>query len=285
MIRRVGLRSRRVVVISTVAPVAGALVETLRELGHEPVAVLSARSPRRSTTPAEFLISDETVPEGVDVLFARDKNSIEALLRAYEPDLALCWGFPWKIAAEALEVPRLGSVNMHPGLLPRHRGPVPMAWVFREGDPHFGLTWHRMDAELDTGPLLAQTTVPIEDDDCTIQEVGPKLLRGALGLLPRVFERLEAGDPGDPQPAEGATWAGHFGDDYLEVDWSQPARSIHDQVRAWTFTFGVSGRLGPIADLNGSRVRLVRTSLVEKPGALRVEAGDGPLWIVEHEPA
>jgi methionyl-tRNA formyltransferase len=172
-------------------------------------------------------------------------------------------------------VPRLGSVNMHPGLLPRHRGPVPMAWVFREGDPHFGLTWHRMDAELDTGPLLAQTTVPIEDDDCTIQEVGPKLLRGALGLLPRVFERLEAGDPGDPQPAEGATWAGHFGDDYLEVDWSQPARSIHDQVRAWTFTFGVSGRLGPIADLNGSRVRLVRTSLVEKPGALRVEAGAG----------
>jgi methionyl-tRNA formyltransferase len=285
MIRRVGLRSWRVVLISTVAPITGALVETLRGLGHEPVAVLSARSRRRSTTPAEFLISDQTAPEGLDVLFARDSGSIEALLRAYEPDLALCWAFPWKISASALEVPRLGSINMHPGLLPRHRGPVPMAWVFREGDPHFGVTWHRMDAELDTGPILAQTTVPIEDDDCTIQEVGPKLLSGALGLLPQVLERIEAGDPGDPQPVEGASWAGHFGEDYLEVDWSQPARAIHDQVRAWTFTFGVSGLLGPIADLNGSRVRLVRTSVVERPGAIRVETGDGPLWVVEHEPA
>jgi methionyl-tRNA formyltransferase len=142
-----------------------------------------------------------------------------------------------------------------------------------------------MDAELDTGPILAQTTVPVEDDDCTIEEVGPKLLGAALELLPRVLERLEAGDPGDPQPAHGASWAGHFGEDYLEVDWSQPARMIHNQVRAWTFTFGLSGLLGPIADLDGARVRLVRTSLVERTGAVRVETGDGSLWIVEHEPA
>ena len=284
MIRRVGLPSWRVVVISTVAPVTTAIVETLRGFGHEPVAVLAARSRHRGRSAAAFLVSDDTAPEGVDVLFADSSASIGALLRAYEPDLALCWGFPWKIPGDALQVPRLGSINMHPGLLPRHRGPVPMAWVFRDGDPHFGVTWHRMDAELDTGPILAQATVPIEDDDCSIEDVGPKLLGTALGLLPRVFERLEAGEPGDPQPAEGATWAGHFGEDYVEVDWSQPARKIHDQVRAWTFTFGVSGLLGPVTEIEGERIRLVRTSLVERRGALRMETGDGPLWIVEREP-
>jgi methionyl-tRNA formyltransferase len=281
----VGLPSRRIVVISTVAPVARALVETLRGNGHEPVALLAARSRRRAVGAPPFVLSDESAPEGVDLLMPGSNYSIEGLLRAYEPELALCWGYPWKIPAAALEVPRLGAVNMHPGLLPRHRGPVPMAWVFREGDPHFGVTWHRMDAELDTGPILAQDTVPIEDDDCSIEDVAPRLLGAALGLLPRVFERVEAGDPGDPQPAEGVSWAGHFGEDYLEVDWSQPARRIHDQVRAWTFTFGVSGLLGPLADLEGARVRLVRTSLAEKPGATRVECGDGPLWIVAHEPA
>ena len=282
----VGLPSRRVVVISTVAPVANALVQALRGQGHEPVALLAARSRRRVAGAREFVLSDETAPEGLDILMPGDRNSIEPLLRAYEPELALCWGYPWKIPAAALEVPRLGAVNMHPGLLPRHRGPVPMAWVFRDGDPHFGVTWHRMDAELDTGPILAQDTVPIDDDDCAIEDVAAKLLGAALGLLPRVLERVEAGDPGDPQPDEGATWAGHFGEDYLEVDWSQPARAIHDQVRAWTFTFGVCGLLGPHAKLDGERVRLVRTSLVERPDAVaRVECGDGPLWIVAHEPA
>jgi methionyl-tRNA formyltransferase len=80
-----------------------------------------------------------------------------------------------------------------------------------------------MDAELDTGNILAQGSDPIRADDCDIGEFGPRLLAAAAGLLPRALERIAAGDPGDPQPAEGATWAGHFeDDDYVRVDWSQP---------------------------------------------------------------
>ena len=177
---------------------------------------------------------------------------------------------------------RLGSVNQHPAKLPRHRGPIPMAWALREGDGEFGVTWHRMDAELDTSRILAQTTVPIEDDDVTIEQIGPKLTKAMLGLLPRVFERLEAGDPGDPQTEEGATSAGHFGEDYASVDWSQPARKIHDQVRAWWLTFGMSEAKGPIAELDGERVKLVRTSLTDPGGgAQAVQCGEGKLWIVE----
>jgi len=73
------------------------------------------------------------------------------------------------------------------------------------------------------------------DDDVDIAEFGPKILRGGLELLPAVLARVAAGDPGDPQPTEGATWAGHFeDDDYVRVDWSQSARAIHNQVRACT---------------------------------------------------
>jgi methionyl-tRNA formyltransferase len=189
-------------------------------------------------------------------------------------------------ASPALDVARLGSVNQHPGLLPRHRGPVPLAWALRDGDPQFGLTWHRMDAELDTGAILAQTSVPIADGDCTIEEIAPKLMQAALGLLPRVFQRLAAGDPGDPQPDEGVTWAGHFGDDYASVDWTQPARELHNQVRAWRLTFGSSDVSGPIAELDGELVKVLRTSLADPgDGARAVECGNGPLWIVESEPA
>ncbi|HET6745708.1 MAG TPA: formyltransferase family protein, partial [Candidatus Limnocylindria bacterium] len=224
-------------------------------------------------------------PAGLDLLLPATKYAIEPLLRAYDPDLLLCWGFPWKIPLSALQVPRLGSVNCHPALLPRHRGPVPLAWALREGDGQYGVTWHRMDAELDTGAILAQATVPMEDDDFEIMVVGPRIAPVALGLLPGVLERVAAGDPGDPQPLEGASWAGHFDEDYATVDWTQPARKIHDQVRAWAFTFGLSPVQGPIAELDGQRVRLTRTSLVDPGGdARRVETGDGPIWVLSTEP-
>jgi methionyl-tRNA formyltransferase len=275
----------RIVVISAVLPVAEPLIAQLRELGHDPAAWLLPRRAKDRPAPPWGEVTDPVAPAGVSLLFARDKHAVAPLLRGLAPDVVLCWGFGWKLPQEALDVPRLGAVNHHPGLLPRHRGPIPMAWALRDGDPEFGLTWHRMDAELDTGPILAQTTVPIEDGDSTIEVIGPKLIQAALALLPRVFERLEAGDPGDPQSTEGVTWAGMFEEDYAVVDWAQPARAIHNQVRAWMLTFGMSPVEGPIAELDGERVKILRTSLTDPgDGARSVECGDGRIWIVESEP-
>ena len=279
-------RGWRIALITTVTPVAGILDAALRELGHEPVAVISARrpapiDPARRGFPE---LSDSTAPPGLDVLIAREKWSMEPLLRALKPDLAICWGFPWRIPLEALEVPRLGSINQHPGLLPRHRGPIPISWAIRDGDPGYGMTWHRMDANLDTGGILAQGTVPMRDDEFSFLELGPRLAEAATSLLPRALERVAAGDPGDTQPAEGVTWAGHFGEDYADVDWSTSAREIHNQVRAWAFTTP-SAVAGPMTDLDGRRARLTRTSLVDpgEPSAIRRETGDGPIWVVAWE--
>jgi methionyl-tRNA formyltransferase len=274
----------RIVLVTTVPIVAQGLADALRNLGHEPVAVMSAR--RERPMPDRPAMTDDAAPAGLDVLLPASKHAIEPLLRAYGPDLMVCWGFPWKIPLPALQVPRFGSINCHPALLPRHRGPVPLAWAFRDGDGRFGVTWHRMDAELDTGPVLAQAPVPMEDDDFDISVVGPRMGAIAVGMLPRVLERVAAGDAGDPQPADGATWAAHFGEDYATIDWTQPARRVHDQVRAWQFTFGLAPVVGPIAELDGRWVRVTRTSLTDPGGdARRVEAGDGPIWLVRWEPA
>ena len=105
-------------------------------------------------------------------------------------------------------------------------------------------------------------------------------------LLPRALERVVAGDPGDPQSEEGASWAGHFeDDDYVRVDWSHSACSIHNQVRAWHLTFGLSGLRAPVAELDGERCVLLQTRLTDPGGgATRVECGDGPIWVVASEP-
>ena len=278
--------SWRAVMVCTIKPIADALSGALRDLGHEPVALLAARRGIGDEPPPFLQLTASSAPEGVDLLFARDKHAIERLVRAYEPDLLTCWGFPWKIPQVALDVPRLGSINMHPALLPRHRGPIPLAWALRDGDAAWGSTWHRMDAELDTGNVLVQTTIPIEDDDVDIAEFGPRLLAAGVGMLPRALERVAAGDPGDPQPDDGASWAGHFADDdYVRIDWSHDARLIHNQVRAWHLTFGMSGLRAPVAELDGEQVVLLQTRLTDPgSGARRVECGDGPIWVVQHEP-
>lgn len=278
----------RIGLISNVPPVVFPLVATLREMGHEPVAWLTQRKPGAAELPAPSWgdISDRNAPEGVNLIFARSKEDVAPLLRGLDLDVVLCWGFGWKLPQEALDVPRLGSVNNHPAFLPRHRGPYPVAWAFREGDTELGSTWHRMDAEFDTGPILAQSSVPLEDTDCWIEEFGPKILQNTFGMLPRVFERLEAGDPGDPQSTTGVSWAGPFEEDYAAVDWSQNAREIHNQVRAWRHLFGAGEIEGPIAELAGERLKLLRTSLTDPgDGGRRVECGDGPIWVVESEPA
>jgi methionyl-tRNA formyltransferase len=276
----------RIALITTVTPVAGILNTALRELGHEPVAVISARRPAPidATRRGFPELSDSTAPPGLDVPIARDKRSMEPLLRAVRPDLAICWGFPWRIPLEALQVPRLGSINSHPAPLPRHRGPIPISWAIRDGDSSYGLTWHRMDANLDTGGILVQGTVEMRDDEFSFLELGPRITEAAIKLLPRALERVAAGDPGDAQSTEGVTWAGHLGEDYAQVDWSRSAREIHNQVRAWAFATP-SAIEGPKAELDGRRVRLTRTSLVDpgEPKAIRMETGDGPIWVVAWE--
>lgn len=277
----------RIALITTVTPIAEILADALRQMGHEPVAVISARSHRPDGPPRDDFpeLSDRTAPKGLDVLLAHDRNAVEPLLRATRPDLAVCWGFTWRIPQSALDVPRLGAINCHPAMLPRHRGPIPISWAFRDGDGQYGLTWHRMDANLDTGGILAQTTLAMEDDDFDYLAIGPRMIGAAVGLLPRVLERVAAGDPGDPQTDDGATWAGWLGEDYATVDWSQPRRQIHDQVRAWAFAGPGGPVVGPIAELDGRRVRLARTALSDPgDGAVRVETGGGPLWVVKSEP-
>lgn len=139
---------------------------------------------------------------------------------------------------------------------------------------------------MQTGNLLAQGSVPIADDDVDIAELGPKLTASAIGLLPRALERVIAGDPGDVQPEEGVTWAGHFADDdYARIDWSHPARAIHNQVRAWHLTFGLSGLRAPVAEIGGEEVVVLQTRLRDPGGdATRVECGDGAVWVVVVEP-
>jgi methionyl-tRNA formyltransferase len=265
----------------------------LDSLGHETAAVLTVRNQRR---PGHLQTLLDAAPQGVNVVVPGDRKHVAPLLRTFEPDLAICTGFGWLLPPDALAVPRLGIMNGHPSLLPRYRGPNPFGWTLRNGDPEVGFTLHLMDAEFDTGPILGQASAPLTKDD-TMKTLLDKLPGLVAQLLPGALERLEAGDRGDPQTANGASHAPLFEDEFAEIDWTKPAWEVHNQVRSW-FLPTVSGIMGPLTTLAGRRVRVLRTELVEaqsdtEPGTiveldgrtLLMQCGDGPLRLLETEPA
>jgi methionyl-tRNA formyltransferase len=273
----------RVVLIASAPPPALGFAGVLTAMGHEVPAVVAIRAPAGRYGPDYPAALLDVAPDG-DLLFVRSGARLGAILGAYAPDLALCASFPSRIPDEALAAPRHGILNAHPALLPRYRGPNPLGWAMRNGDGVLGLTLHRMTREFDTGPVFAQGSVPVTDDDDPAVDGLERFAGLAARLLAEALARLEAGDPGDPQDEAQASYAGVFEPEYVEVDWSRPARDVHNQTRAWKMSPPVGGRRGPLTELDGRRVRLVRTSLSADHGGRAVGCGDGPLWVLETEP-
>lgn len=282
----------RVVILSMAVRAVAGQVRQLEALGHETVGVLTMRNPRRPDAAAQAVAE---VPEGMDVVVVGSAGRMAPLLRSYDADVGLCAGWGWRLGPDALSATRLGIVNGHPSLLPRWRGPNPFGWTLRAGDPVVGFTYHFMDEGFDTGPLLAQGSRPLSDED-TMQSMFEHVRALSAELLPGALARAEAGDPGDPQPEEGASHARVFEDEFAEIDWTRPARDVHNQIRCW-FTPTASGIMGPLTTLDGERVRVLESRLADvgsdgEPGAIvardddgvLVQCGDGPIRVLRTEP-
>jgi methionyl-tRNA formyltransferase len=223
------------------------------------------------------------LPPDLDVVVPARRSQVAPLLSALRPDLVVCMGFPWKIPADALAVPAHGWLNGHPSLLPRHRGPVPVAWVIRNGDEETGVSFHKMDAELDTGPILVQERFPVGayvEPEEFYARTGPIVMQAFAAAL----EKIAAGDEGMPQ-ADGGEYETFFEEADAWLDPSRPAAELHRLVWAWRYTIPVNGVQGALLDLGGETVRVLASSLEEQDGATRLDCADGPLWLVRLEPA
>jgi methionyl-tRNA formyltransferase len=186
-----------------------------------------------------------------------------ATLRALAPDALVVVAYGLILPADALAVPRLGAFNIHASLLPRWRGAAPIQRAILAGDDQTGITIMRMDAGLDTGPMVLAQAVPI-GPDATSGELHDTL--GALGarLMVDAFEQLAAGRLREtPQPAEGATYAKKISKDEARLDWSRPAAELARRVRAF--------HPAPVAwtELAGERVLRARVD----PGPAREAPG------------
>jgi methionyl-tRNA formyltransferase len=270
----------RVVLISEVPAAVEGLSALLRSSGHEPIGLLCVRRDAERYPALDELL--RAAPE-LDVVMPATRGRIAPLLGQFDADVALCIGFPWKIPPDAIATPRHGIVNGHPSLLPRYRGPSPVSWAIRNGEDEIGFTFHYMDADLDTGNILGQVRIPL-DDEHGWDDLTPKLASAVGDVLPGVLERVERGDPGEPQDESDASYLGAFEPEYAWIDRSRSVVEITRQVRAWCFQPTSVEPRGALTDLDGATIRVLRVSAQPGDGT-PMACGDGTLWIVESEAA
>lgn len=264
-------------------------VPALTELvaaGHEIAAVYTqpprprGRGHKMQPSPVGALAEDYGLPVRTPISMKAPEEA-EAL-RTLDADIGIVVAYGQILPQAVLDAPRLGCLNLHGSLLPRWRGAAPIQRAIMAGDTVTGVQVMRMEAGLDTGPVLLSETVPIAADD-TYQSLHDKLAPIGAGLLPRALAALDRGGLSEtPQPDEGVTYAKKISPDEAAVDWSCSAKEIDCQIR------GLSPFPGAYTEISGQRVKLLMshvggsadgttpgTVVAADERALSIACGDG----------
>ncbi|MEP7293160.1 MAG: methionyl-tRNA formyltransferase [Chloroflexota bacterium] len=163
----------------------------------------------------------------------RRPDAIETL-RQWSPDVYIVAAFGQILPQAVLDIPPHGSVNVHASLLPRWRGAAPIQAVIRAGDAETGITIMKMDAGLDTGPMLSQRAIQIVPDETGVSLHDKLALLGGDLLIQTLPGYLDGSIQPQPQPESGVTLAPRIGKAEGHIDWTQPAAQIERTVRAFT---------------------------------------------------
>jgi methionyl-tRNA formyltransferase len=217
---------------------------------------------------------------GIEPVVMENPLDLQAIarVRTARPDLIFSFYYRRLLPDEMLSAPELGAWNMHGSLLPKFRGRAPVNWAVLKGETRTGATLHAMTDRADRGPIVDQEAVPIGPDDAAI-DVQRRVTSAAVAILARRLDDLKAGTARTrPQDEAAATRFGQRRPEDGRIDWSRPAKEVHDLVRAVTHPYP-----GAFTDLFGARTFVWRSRLPGLaahdtfPGQLRGE--DGRLFV------
>ena len=207
-----------------------------------------------------------------------------AMLESWRADVLVVVAYGLILPQVALDLPRLGCLNIHGSLLPRWRGAAPIQRAILAGDAETGVAIMRMEAGLDTGPVLLARRLPITDDATSAQLHDQLAALGAAALL-EALDLIETGRATfSPQPEEGVTYAAKIEKAEARMDFRRSALELDRQVRAFNpWPIAETTFAGEVLRVHRARALAEDTGAV--PGTvlglgadgLRVAAGQGVL--------
>jgi methionyl-tRNA formyltransferase len=207
----------------------------------------------------------------------------QAAFAALALDAAIVVAYGLLLPTAVLAAPKFGCFNLHASLLPRWRGAAPIHRAIMAGDAETGVMVMRMEAGLDTGPVLATWKTPINDQTTTgaLQEV---LAREGAALMATTLPKIARGDVHEvAQGADGVTYAKKIVPDEARIDWARPAREVLRHIN------GLNPLPGAFTQSGETRIKILRARVVPgqgEPGEvigapLVVACGEGALAIDE----
>ena len=256
--------------------------------GHEIAAVYTrAAKPggRRGLELAPTPVEREARRLGFDVRTPKTlrEAAAQAELAALKADAAVVVAYGLILPKPVLDAPRLGCFNVHASLLPRWRGAAPINRAIMAGDAESGVTIMRMDEGLDTGAMAMVGRATIAPD-MTAGELHDRLAPLGADLMLRALSELERRSLTlTPQPEAGVTYAAKISKEETRIDWSKPARAVHDHIR------GLSPYPGAWFELGGVRIKALRSTRADGAGGpgrvlddrLTIGCGDGAVRLMQ----
>jgi methionyl-tRNA formyltransferase len=211
--------------------------EALLDAGHHVLALVSQpdkeKGRGRAVAPPPLKLVAEA--RGIPVLQPRRVRQPEALeeLRKLSPDLQVVVAYGQILPRSVIDIPRLGTVNVHGSLLPRFRGAAPIQWAIASGDTQTGVTTMLIDEGLDTGPVLLARSTPIGPEE-TAADLEARLAPLGASVLLETVDGLAAGTLRPrPQDHSQATVARLLEKEDGRIDWKLPSEAIARRVRAF----------------------------------------------------
>ncbi len=183
--------------------------------------------------------------------------SVVSAFRAIAPDLHVMAFVTDIVPATVLSAPRLGSIQYHPSLLPRHRGGSAINWAIIKGETRTGVTIFWPDSGIDTGPILLQTAVEIGPDDTTGSLYFGKLFPMGVDALAESVDLVRAGAaPRVPQDEALATSEPLCTEGLTAIDWTAPVSVVYNLIR------GANPSPGAWTTFRGGRLKVLDSSLI-----------------------
>ena len=221
----------------------------------------------------------------------RDAASREPLIAA-EADLFVVAAFGLIFRQRTLDIPRLGSVNVHPSLLPKYRGASPIVAAIASGDRETGVALMLMDAGIDTGAVISQERALVEDGD-TSESLGGRLAHMGAEMAVRDIPRWVNGElVASPQRGSQASLTRTLTKADGWIDWARPATEVERQIRAmWPWPRAWTTVQGSPMQVHEAKVVAVENGEYEPGGVvvahrrLVVACGEDGLEIETVEPA
>ena len=253
------------------------VLKALHNAGHEIVAVYS--QPPRPAGRRGLELKAPPVHEAAEALGIEVRTPVNfkaeedrEAFRALNADVAVVVAYGLLLPKAILEGTRLGCYNGHASLLPRWRGAAPIQRAIMAGDAETGMMVMKMDVGLDTGPVALTARVAI-GETMTAGELHDALSEAGAALMVEAMGKLEAGDlPLTPQPEEGVVYAAKISKEETHIDFSKPARDVHNHIR------GLSPFPGAWfeAEIGGKpeRIKVLASALADGSGAPATVIGE-----------